>query len=54
MTRERLAEKPVKFVTDDERYLSISCDLATGLIGMKSNGIDPEKLRPLEKSPEIC
>ena len=54
LTKERLASKPIKYVTSSQRYLSVSFDLKEDHLTMKQQGVDAHKLPEVKKSPEIC
>ena len=54
LSKERLAGKPFKFMTECGRCLSISFNLKTSQLTLKHNGDDVEKLPQVEKVLEIC
>jgi len=44
LSKERLASKPIKFMTECGRHLSIGFNLEAGQLTLKHNGDDVEKL----------
>ena len=53
LTKDKLARKPIKYVTRFQRYLSIWFDLTADHLMMKFNGVNVLKLPAPELSPEI-
>ena len=53
LSKERLASKPFKFITECGRHLSIGFNLKTAQITLKHNGDDVEKLPEVEKELKI-
>ena len=54
LSKEQLAEKPVKFMTEFGRHLSISFNLKKAQLTLKHNGEDVEKLPEAQKELKIC
>ena len=54
LSKEKLADKPVKFITEEGWYLSVSFNLKTAQLTLKCNGEDVEKLPEVEKELKIC
>ena len=55
MTKASLAEKPLKYVqADNEKYLSIGFNLKADHLTLKQQGVDAEKLPPVERLIQIC
>ena len=54
MNKERLAGKPIKFMTECGRHLCVGFDLKTAQLTLKHNGDDVEKLPEVKKELNIC
>ena len=54
LSKEQLAAKPVKFMTECGRHLSIGFNLETSQLTLKHNGDDLENLPLLKKELRIC
>ena len=54
LSKERLAGKPLKYMTEFGRHLSIGFNLETAQFTLKHNGNDVEKLPEVEKELRIC
>ena len=54
LSKERLAGKPLKYMTECGRHLGIGFDLEAAQLTLKHNGEDVEKLPEVKKEMTIC
>ena len=54
LSKERLAAKPFKFLTECGRHLSVGFNLEAAQLTLKHNGDDVEKLPEVQKKLQIC
>ena len=54
LSKERLADKPFKFLTECGRHLSVGFNLEAAQLTLKHNGDDVEKLPEVKKVLNIC
>ena len=54
LSKERLADKPLKYMTECGRHLGIGFDLEAAQLTLKHNGENVEKLPEVKKEMKIC